>query len=810
MRRAALPETETKAKRPRCSPDASDDLFHNSRKRSTQDLSHLTDDSGYVEGRVFMTWPLSNGVRRLNLEVSEGSSIKRFEVVLSGCLFHGREGLSFRPHDRICLALKSAKVESRKESSAPYLLPLTLKYTAGVVVKYLSGVNSGKVINTWEDLTSTEDWYNPVPSPQASDAITNDVSAPAISSPSTTEDVGKTNHTLREAGSSRSDHQVTHDACSFEHGDRHIGQRRLPKPQKKRRKRRARETLVFSATDGNQQEIISAKSNQHGDDRISREQQISEFNGQLRAIGYTDKLRWAVYDPARNNARLIDRGNAPEGESTDGGVGYFYTPFWKPSDEGAELKYCKQLSTWRDELQESGRDVTRVQCPTRATKEHRLLSEVSPEIEPGGFFNCTVEILQTFQNDCGSYTATGFHDRIMRIEMWDAAREMAQLMSPGEYWYIYNIQARWNGCGYVECKMWTADKVHQLEESETDKYPHLEALLGRKKNFAGSGGTEAHLPDTFPCTLLQDVDEESALFSCVVEILFVDHDSRDGVSVYATDYTFNPNLPERAFDAKWARGLDHRVLRVKLDDAQARTVNDIVAGSFYKILNLRLIRRRDSSSSHARLGGEERLIHPLHEVDHEQYATLKTNKDQWKRELELDGVSQTPEPGLAQNASVDQLRTLPRAVDSTIEEALSSPTCPSKFTVVARTVDFFPFDLQDASVLRCMNCETDIETNFKACPRVKDETGSEIIISLSEPECTVLQGVHPDDFRSNREAYGNFLARLKPVIGNLTQVHEAWNMQRDKEVVSPRMRFTIESWKVDDERGYTLIGCTPV
>ena len=145
MKRTGHLESENEPKKPRCSSDTVDDQFHCSQKRSLQDLLHLpNDDGGFVEGRVFMIWPPANGARRLNLEVSPD---KRFEVVISR---RGNEALSLRPNDRICLALKGAKVESRKESSAPGLLPLILKYTDGVSIKYLSGANTGKVINTWQ------------------------------------------------------------------------------------------------------------------------------------------------------------------------------------------------------------------------------------------------------------------------------------------------------------------------------------------------------------------------------------------------------------------------------------------------------------------------------------------------------------------------------------------------------------------------------------------------------------------------------------------------------------------------------------
>lgn len=234
----------------------------------------------------------------------------------------------------------------------------------------------------------------------------------------------------------------------------------------------------------------------------------------MKAIGYSDKLRWAVYDHATYNIRSTKRGDAPEGEAIDNGAGYFFTPFWKPNEDGAELKYCRQLFIWQEGLQGAERDVIRIQCAARPQKEHQLLSDVSPDVSTHGFFNCTVEvrsnnryensdyslsiqILQTFSNDCGSQTvyvtdytsnphvypvkptwcSPALYDRVFPVEMWDEARDMAQLMHTGEYWYLYNVRARLNASGYTEGKMRTSEKTTQLSADDADKNPRLTALL---------------------------------------------------------------------------------------------------------------------------------------------------------------------------------------------------------------------------------------------------------------------------------------------------------------------------------------------
>jgi hypothetical protein len=143
MKRGGDTDIENDAKKPRM--DAQDD-FHESRKRFAKELPQLgKDDDGYIEGKVFMIWPPRNKSHRLNLEMVEGSGTYRFEVEVPH-----RDGITFRAHQRICLALRGARTERRKESSSPHYLPIILKYPDGVMLKYLNGVNQGKVVNTWE------------------------------------------------------------------------------------------------------------------------------------------------------------------------------------------------------------------------------------------------------------------------------------------------------------------------------------------------------------------------------------------------------------------------------------------------------------------------------------------------------------------------------------------------------------------------------------------------------------------------------------------------------------------------------------
>ena len=117
-----------------------------SRRRSLKDLLHSQDDdSGYIEGKVFMTWPPRNRFHRINLEVVEDSTLYCFEVEVPH-----KDGIAFRPHEHVSLALKGMKVDRRGESSAPRFFPIVLRFPNGVALKYLTGANAGKTVDTWE------------------------------------------------------------------------------------------------------------------------------------------------------------------------------------------------------------------------------------------------------------------------------------------------------------------------------------------------------------------------------------------------------------------------------------------------------------------------------------------------------------------------------------------------------------------------------------------------------------------------------------------------------------------------------------
>lgn len=69
----------------------------------------------------------------------------------------------------------------------------------------------------------------------------------------------------------------------------------------------------------------------------------------------------------------------------------------------------------------------------------------------------------------------------------------------------------------------------------------------------------------------------------------------------------------------------------------------------------------------------------------------------------------------------------------------------------------------------------------------------------------MLQDVDPTDFRCDQVAFHDFLEKLDPILGNLKEVHLAWSRNKDKVIESPLMIFTLESWDIDNEKGYGLL-----
>lgn len=137
----------------------------------------------------------------------------------------------------------------------------------------------------------------------------------------------------------------------------------------------------------------------------------------------------------------------------------------------------------------------------------------------------------------GNWCPPELHGRVLQCDMWDDARNIANMMTPGEYWYLHNVRAKWSPSHYMEGTMQLAEKVTQLDETKLETQPHLRALLAsvsrnmmreqtdtflrRKMEFElnkpslTTGSASLHI---FPEMLLQDVEGSTSFLTCIVEV----------------------------------------------------------------------------------------------------------------------------------------------------------------------------------------------------------------------------------------------------------------------------------------------------
>lgn len=130
---------------------------------------------------------------------------------------------------------------------------------------------------------------------------------------------------------------------------------------------------------------------------------------------------------------------------------------------------------------------------------------------------------------------------------------------------------------------------------------------------------------------------------------------------------------------------------------------------------------------------------------------------------------------------------------------------------------------------RCVDCDDMLDTHCKwfynLLLQLEDDEGNNIMVSAcnegvsllphfvhparfwAEVKCKLLSGLPATDLETDQDAFDRFVAHLQPVIGNIKQVRD---VQHSNQVVSPKMRFTIESWIGKNDRWYGLLDHTPL
>ena len=86
---------------------------------------------------------------------------------------------------------------------------------------------------------------------------------------------------------------------------------------------------------------------------------------------------------------------------------------------------------------------------------------------------------------------------------------------------------------------------------------------------------------------------------------------------------------------------------------------------------------------------------------------------------------------------------------------------------------------------------------------------------LSQPyeillQCAIFEGLKRTDIQGDRAGYSDFLSRLKPMIGNLVEVHEAITDKMEMASDTPLVSLIIASWEAENQRAYWLMECEEV
>ncbi|KAJ7461475.1 hypothetical protein FB451DRAFT_1562758 [Mycena latifolia] len=575
-----------------------------------------------------------------------------------------------------------------------------------------------------------------------------------------------------------------------------------------------------------------------GDIVILSNIKTQDRHGEVTAVGYNDKLRWAVYDPLKGTVAHGDLAGVPQSRGLDNGYGVAFSPFYKAT--AAVSAYCITVNDWwrsvKAKREEELGTVNQIggarSYQPSSRREHKLLSDITAD-DTGNYFDCTVEVLRGHQPSSDNfqpyslyvtdYTSLeggyGYHqqdwcppklaDHILRIEMWDGARSYGPDMVPGEVYYLKNVRAMTNRTGFREAKI-VERKIQKLKPSDADAFPHLKALLERKEAF----GLLDEVLDS-KLTLIEKGNARDHI-TCVVELLHVEESKR---LIYVTDYTCHEQIP--AINEPWARGLDGRVLKVLMDDDQAAMIQRLVIGQCYQILHMKFQQSVTETEFRGRIGGSARLIHPISPRSSSVASEWKENLIERKNELKRRTKPLTERAPLTV-PNLPPANEVPPASNRhtcvSIKEGLSME-CPT-FCVRARVIDFFPFRLEDSFVQKCTNCNKIIPETRLACFQCNDvdhnhvqivcvlrvlisDGNDELKLSISG-NVPLLADLKPVVLRNDPDASRAFSERLKPLLNNLIEAHEAILMKQVKEPNGPVGTFIIDRWK--DKDGKVVYG----
>ncbi|KAI0077127.1 hypothetical protein K474DRAFT_1662065 [Panus rudis PR-1116 ss-1] len=583
------------------------------------------------------------------------------------------------------------------------------------------------------------------------------------------------------------------------------------------------------------------------------------INGSLPSFKHD--ARFCIFDPNTGNLRSFPvKANYPASNMDTGGSE-------TGENDPALNKYLVALGDWwnainqKDTQGENGVTVHQITAEKQSERKHRLIQDVTPFIQPQGFFDCTVEVIHLdkdksidrnfphilFVTDYTRNTELprascdappGLEEYIFAIEMWMEAKNRAETMHPGEFYKLKNVRMKTDKYGTREVTV-SEDKILKLNPDKLEEHLELQELLVRREEWKRSA---AEHPEALPY-LPEDLGKATtgAYFRCTVEILYISADKEEGTTyLYVTDYMKRTNLaPVRPFEDRPTDLDKDYILKVELHDEQAATAESLSIGDFVSLSNLRL---RGNSSRQAMFGemrGSQRLIYKLNAKNSasDDLRALLERRAEWQETMKQREAEKTQTETRRKDKSggnekggtspeVEAIRKLGLTRGTkTFRQVAACSICPARFMVVARVVDFWPLRLEDFVVLYCTQCKEDLPSSYKHCTKctesmtdstvvpkyqffleIQDLDGDTLLLGFNSTRNTLLRDLEPVDFRDNFEDYDIFRERMATIMGNLEDHREAFLARRKTpEIKTPWLKLMIGSWEGPEGREYVLI-----
>ncbi|THU80125.1 hypothetical protein K435DRAFT_511358 [Dendrothele bispora CBS 962.96] len=564
----------------------------------------------------------------------------------------------------------------------------------------------------------------------------------------------------------------------------------------------------------------------------------NNFHDRNTLTSMHNQTKWAIYSRSSSSVHYGANVNASENESSSS-----VSPFYEPLE--VELRCCQLLSEWWDIVQEKQKELSSVANVVGldyagargvVSRPHLRIQDLDPN-RNRGFFDCTVEVLHGYPEPDGQryytlyvtdYTSSdcltevqaewcpkSLSRSVLRIEMWDSSRELGQEMTTGAFYSLKNVRVKYAPNGLLEGRL-QERKATLLTNEMAEYHQDLKALIGRKEIWkAKHGQSEVK----FESLSLSDVVLDK-FFNCIVEVLYCHLDNKRPY-ICVTDYTYNDYLVESYEDfvsEPWAKELRGCILKVYLHDNQVRDAKKLKPGEFCVIQKTRIKPGYAGKKPNAFLGGSEQKIRKLNTsvpADKDKIDELLGRKEIGLKEgflPRVDTMLQTTETTVSRSATAPVPPSKVSTSVFTIREMKKVDSCPNKYRLSARVVDYRPLSLRNAVHRICSACDNDIPDTQKACVKcndfnheyirfvyglsliIEDTEGTRVRVDITDKykeedpdECPLLKGLKRVSLEDDEEAYEQFCQLFERFAGNAQEYYE----KRSSSLATPFRSMTI-------------------